>query len=245
MLSKAEVKYINSLQNKKYRRIERAFFVEGYKNVLEILNSDYEIKKLFVTNAFFTQFEPIALKNGIELQLVTSAELGLIGTLETNNSALALAAIKEEEDIIIGEELVLVLDGINDPGNLGTIIRTADWYGIRNLVCSPDTVDLYNPKVINSTKGSYTRVNVCYMDLEQLFTSNSKIPVFAAFMDGKAVYEVKGRLPLFLLLGNEANGISKDLVPFISQKITIPKVGNAESLNVGVAAGIIIDRFLC
>ncbi|MBC7389290.1 MAG: RNA methyltransferase [Opitutaceae bacterium] len=246
MLSKAEVKYINSLQNKKYRRIERAFFVEGYKNVLELLNSDYEVKKIFVTNEFLFHMEHLVLKKGLEIQIVTSGELASVGTLETNNSALAIAVTKDEKvDVKIENELILVLDGINDPGNLGTIIRTADWYGIKNMVCSLDTVDLYNPKVINATKGSYTRLNIYYRDLSQFFMANSKIPVLAAFMDGVSIYNVKCQLPAILLLGNEANGINNDLVPFVSEKVTIPRIGNAESLNVGIAAGILIDRLLC
>ena len=246
MLSKAEVKYINSLQNKKYRRIERAFFVEGYKNVQELLNSDYETIKVFVTNEYFFQIEQLALKRGLEIQLVTSAELASVGTLETNNSAMAIARIKvEKADLFIENELIIALDGINDPGNLGTIIRTADWYGIKNIVCSLDTVDLYNPKVINATKGSYSRLNICYRDLSQFFSANSKIPILAAFMDGTSIYHLKCQLPMILLLGNEANGISDELLPYLSQKITIPRIGNAESLNVGIAAGILMDRLLC
>ena len=246
MLSKAEVKYINSLQNKKYRRIERAFFVEGYKNVLELLNSDYLVKELYSTVEYLDSFKSLAISKGLEVQIVTEKELALIGTLETNDCALAIATIKDENlEITIGEELILALDGINDPGNLGTIIRTADWYGIKNIVCSTDTVDFYNPKVINSTKGSFTRLNIQYLDLGNYFAQNKSIPVMAALMEGTPVYNTKSKLPQILLLGNEANGIRPDLLQFVSQKVTIPRIGMSESLNVGVAAGILMDRILC
>ena len=244
MLSKAELKYINSLQNKKYRRIERAFFVEGYKNVLELINSDFLIRKLYVTAEFEQEFKLLIASKDIELHLVSQKDIESAGTLETNNAVIAIAEIKQECGFKIGQEFILALDGINDPGNLGTIIRTADWYGINNIVCSPDTVDLYNPKVINSTKGSFTRVNVLYKDLAIYFEENPEIPVMAAFMEGDEVYKTKKLSPAILLLGNEANGIRPELNKYVKTKVTIPRIGKAESLNVSIAAAILIDRLI-
>jgi TrmH family RNA methyltransferase len=137
----------------------------------------------------------------------------------------------------------LALDGLNDPGNLGTIIRIADWYGIKDIVCSLETVDFYNPKVINSSKGSFTRVNVYYTQLDR-FLTEIQLPILASCMNGTSIYKLDNQLPCVLLMGSEANGIQKHLLKLASKEISIPRVGVSESLNVGVATGILIDRLL-
>ncbi len=241
MLSKADIKFINSLQNKKYRKIEHAFLVEGHKNVQEVLVSDYQVARVLCTASYFQELNKN--KQNAPIEIITEKELAQLGTLETNHSALAVVKTKEIQIPEI-EGLTIALDGINDPGNLGTIIRIADWYGIRNIVCSNDTVDVYNPKVINATKGSFTRVNTFYTDLESYFQVNKNIPVLAACMEGNSLYKLEQTFPCILLMGNEANGINEILFNYVTNKISIPRIGAAESLNVGVATGIIVDRLL-
>jgi len=242
MLSKADIKYINSLQNKKYRKIEHAFLVEGIKNVEELLHSDYEVMRLWAVQAYSEKLNEEAKPKGISLEIVTEAELQSVGSLENNHSALAIAKIKEN-NAVPHTGWIIALDGVNDPGNLGTIVRIADWYGIKHLVCSRDTVDFYNPKVINATKGSFTRVEVSYLDLDT-YLKGAGLPVLAACMEGDTIYQVSAKAPAILLMGNEANGIREELMGSITQKVHIPRIGQAESLNVGVATGILIDRLL-
>lgn len=246
MLTKADIKYINSLQNKKYRKIEHAFLVEGLKNVLELIHSDFQIERVFCTQAYQSEIKKGLNKRFVPVEIVSEKELMQAGTLETNTTALAIAKTKENLNIadIQNDRLIIALDAVNDPGNLGTIIRIADWYGIKDIVCSTDTVDVYNPKVINATKGSFARVNVYYTDLGFFLSQNNEIPILAACMDGESIYKAAKQLPAILLMGNEANGISSDLLASVTNKISIPRVGGAESLNVGIATGIIVDRLL-
>lgn len=246
MLTKADIKYINSLQNKKYRKIEHAFLVEGLKNVLELIHSDFQIERIFCTEAYQSEIKKSLDKRSVPVEIVNEKELTQISTLETNTTALAIAKTKEHINItdIQYDRLIIALDAVNDPGNLGTIIRIADWYGIKDIVCSADTVDVYNPKVINATKGSFARVNVHYTDLAFFLSQNKEIPILAACMEGESIYKVAKQLPAILLMGNEANGISANLLACVTDKISIPRIGGAESLNVGVATGIIVDRLL-
>jgi RNA methyltransferase, TrmH family len=141
------------------------------------------------------------------------------------------------------EVLTLILDGISDPGNLGTIIRTAEWYGIKNIYCSENTAEFYNPKVISSTKGSFCRVNLHYLNLSEFIKEINK-PILGAFLEGKNVREIKPSEPMALIVGSESFGISSELSKYVSQKITIPRIGSAESLNAAVACGIILDRLV-
>lgn len=246
MLSKADTKYINSLQNKKYRKIEHAFLVEGHKNVVELLSSDYETLRIFSTEPYLHALQKLSLPKGIVPELVTEKELASLGTLENNHTSLAIARTKQItlDPTALLNGLVLALDGINDPGNLGTIIRIADWYGISHILCSPDTVDVYNPKVINASKGSFARVGMIYTALDQLFASLKGVHIYAASMEGTSLYQSKWETPSVLLLGNEANGVSKELMAYANHRVNIPRIGKAESLNVGVAAAIIVDRML-
>jgi len=246
MLTKADIKYINSLQNKKYRKIEHAFLVEGLKNVLELINSDFQIERVFCTEAYQSEIKNSLNKRAVSVEIVSEKDLMQSGTLETNTTALAIARTKKNINIadIQNDRLIIALDAVNDPGNLGTIIRIADWYGIKDIVCSLDTVDVYNPKVINATKGSFARVNIHYVDLALFLNQNREIPILAACMEGESIYKMAKKLPAILLMGNEANGISSALLACVTDKISIPRVGGAESLNVGVATGIIVDRLL-
>ena len=288
MLSKNWSKIIQSLHNKKNRRQEGLFFVEGAKNVLEALNSDFVLEKLFVTEDFLNN-SPLTPKGGTMqntnvfkapfgglgairadlIELATEKELIQAGTLQSNNATLAVFKMKENVLIYPENEFVLFLDNLQDPGNLGTIIRLCDWYNIKKIVCTPNTVDFYNPKTIAATMGSFTRVQVCYCAAQPFFDAienisnggNShmifpKIPIFGTFMEGENVHQIdfgtdftqdeKGNLVDIssgvIVMGNEANGISDEVVQYVTRKITIPRFGNAESLNVGVATAIILDN---
>lgn len=238
MVSKNQIKRITSLLQKKYRKQEQLFFVEGVKGVQELLDSNFELVELFTTNSELFSVDKS------KVYAITESELQKISALTTPNTCLALfkipAAVSFEE-----KGLLVALDDVRDPGNLGTIIRLCDWFGIKTLFCSEESVDVYNPKVVQATMGSISRVNVVYGNLEQLLTT-TKLPVFGTFMDGKNIY--KETLPNegIIVMGNEANGISKAIENLVSQRIAIPRFGDlqaTESLNVATATAIILSEF--
>ena len=238
MVSKNQIKLITSLQQKKYRFANQLFFAEGIKVIQELLKSNFELDHLYTTQRDFE--EVLAAKKSI----IDDTDLKKISALTTPNSCLALFKIPAEK-IIKGSGLILALDSIRDPGNLGTILRLCDWFGINQLICSKDAVDIYNPKVIQATMGSIARVNVNYIDLIS-FIEQTKLPVFGTFMDGKNIY--KSNLPHegIIIMCNEANGISPELEKMIQNKLTIPRFGNlqkTESLNVATATAIVLSEF--
>lgn len=244
MLSKAKAGYIKSLQVKKYRKQEQSFVVEGEKGVLELLASGFTTTLVCATKDFLNRHGKSILDGkgeSIEVIEVLPSDLEAIGSVETNETALAVARMKANTAPVVGvSEYALVLDDIRDPGNLGTIIRTADWYGITNIIASEETADLYNPKVIRSTMGSFCRVNVFYTSLTE-FLRAVKTPVYGTFLNGKDVHKTEFT-PGVIVIGNESNGISTEVEKLVTQRITIPKFGNAESLNASIAAGIILDN---
>ena len=244
MISNKWLKLIKSLHLKKYRKAEQLFFVEGEKAVLEVLASDWQVSALFATDHFLQQHETVAAKAEL-VQQCSSDELVKAGTFSSNDAALAVVKIPASADFTAHRSgWVLVLDQVNDPGNLGTIIRIADWYGIRHIVCSPDTADCYNPKVIAAAKGSFLRVQLHYQPLPALLAT-STLPVYGAYLGGESVHSLTMvQNGGFIVLGNEANGISTELEGAVSRKITIPAFGQAESLNVGIAAAVICDNLL-
>lgn len=236
MLTNNETKLINSLVKKKFRQKYNNFIVEGVKIIDEALKSDLKIHKIFTTDATFGG-DPVLT------ELISERELKKISQLVQPNTALALCEIPNENPIQT-EGLILVLDDIRDPGNLGTIIRLADWFGIHQIVCSQETVDVYNPKVIQSSMGSFLRVQLNYTDLEKFFQTYP-YPVLGTFMEGKNIYKFRFPENAALILGNESNGISEKLHDHITEKISIPRRGNlqqTESLNVAMAAGIILGE---
>ena len=248
MLSTNQRKYIQSLHQKKYRQQHGAFLVEGAKSVQEVLDSDFTIDVLVATEAFCKENAVLTDHQRLPIEIVSATELERIGTLESNNAALAVVRTKENLPLVAdSDEIVLVLDDIRDPGNLGTILRIADWYGIRKLICSETTADVYNPKVISASKGSFTRVSWWYGDLVNFFTqqksANAEKSVYGAFLGGDDVHQTKFEVSGYLVMGNESNGIRPELASFVTQKITIPRYGGAESLNVGIATAIIIDNW--
>lgn len=237
-LSKNQVKLIQSLRQKKYRQQHGLFIAEGVKVVNELLQSTLEVTHLYATE----DFDSSNYKG--ELINVSDTELKKISALKAPNKVLGLFKIPNIE-IKKAEGLSVVLDTINDPGNLGTIIRLCDWFGVSQLICSKDTVDCYNQKVIQATMGSITRVNICYTDIRE-FIANSSLPSYAADMDGINVYESELPSEALLIMGNEANGISKEIEEQVSHKITIPRFGKTqktESLNVATATSILLSEF--
>tara|TARA_B110000238_G_scaffold32625_1_gene33428 strand:+ start:34 stop:753 length:720 start_codon:yes stop_codon:yes gene_type:complete len=235
-LSKNHLKLITSLSQKKYRHKYKLFIVEGIKVVQEFLNSSYELEILFSTECSFSYLDSF-----IE---VSEQELKKISSLKTPNKVIALFKIPVQKNSS-SSGLIVALDAINDPGNLGTIIRLCDWFGIDQLLCSKETVDCYNTKVVQSSMGSLTRVAISYIDLKEYLTSVS-IPVFIADMDGDNIYEMKPPASAVLVMGNEANGISNSIKQIVSTKITIPRYGNSqltESLNVATATAILLSEF--
>jgi len=235
-LSKNYIKLITSLSQKKYRLKHKLFVVEGVKVVHEFLNSSYELEIVFSTDTDFSSTDKF-----IE---VTDQELKKISSLKNPNKVLAIFKIPNQINPIMGG-LILALDSINDPGNLGTIIRLCDWFGIEQLVCSNETVDCFNSKVVQASMGSLTRVAVSYLDLKK-YLQNASVPIFVADMDGLDVYKTKLPDSAVLVLGNEANGISDEIKQLVTTKITIPRYGDfqeTESLNVATASAILLSEF--
>jgi TrmH family RNA methyltransferase len=245
MISRNKQKLIKSLQIKKYRKLHQMFLVEGAINIKELLTSDFEIEHLFVTPDFLNENEALLKSSQVNYELADEKELTEAGTLESNNAALAVVKMKEEQPLRVEQgEYVLVLDDVRDPGNLGTLIRIADWYGITKIICSEQSAEHYNPKVISATKGSFIRVAMHYCDLKTYLSNlmQKGIPVFGAFLSGRNIHELQFPQTGAVLLGNEASGIREELEAFVTNKITIPRFGGAESLNVAVASAVILDN---
>lgn len=243
MLSKNTVKFIKSLHQKKYRLESAKFFVEGEKSVVEVLQSSFTVDLLLVTQEFATKHVALLSGKAFEVLFVTPNQLEQLGQYQSNDAALAVVQMKPNQAFSPEKgELILALDEVRDPGNLGTIIRISDWYGIKKLIFSSHTAEFYNPKVIQSSMGSFTRVQFYYGDLAQAF-QEWKLPVYGAFLEGESIHELTNPTPGVLLLGNESQGISKEVEKWVSSKITIPSFGKAESLNVAIATAIFCDNF--
>lgn len=235
MLSKAKIKFIKSLQIKKYRKQEQCFIVEGAKSVRELLTSDFDVQTVIGTTEFLSSITP---GHGVEVIEAPAKDVRGLGEFQTNDSAVAVARMKPNDYFsITDDEYALVLDDIRDPGNLGTIIRTADWFGLRKIVASNETADFYNQKVINATMGSFTRVTLFYTDLAT-YLDKLKVPIYGAYLNGSDISQVDFGASGLILIGNESKGIATDLERFVTHKVTIPKSGQAESLNAAIAAGI-------
>ncbi|WP_264520471.1 TrmH family RNA methyltransferase [Flavobacterium sp. N1994] len=238
MVSKNQIKLITSIQHKKYRQEHQLFIAEGVKVIQELLQSNFVLEHLFVTEAIFEQV------NNAQKTVVKEQDMKRISALSSPSSCLALFKIPAPSTIN-DNGLIVALDDIRDPGNLGTIIRLCDWFGITQLLCSSETVDVYNPKVIQATMGSIARVNVNYVDLKA-FILNSPLPVYGTFMDGNNIYKEELPKECILILGNEANGISSELQKLAKNKIAIPRFGTlqqTESLNVATATAILLSEF--
>lgn len=239
MLSKGQQKLITSLYQKKYRTQHSLFIAEGTKTVNELLNSPFKLHHLFTTNTGLYA----KLPKGATTE-ISENELKKVSLLKSPNTVLAIFEIPKTFPIN-QTDFILALDGINDPGNLGTIIRLADWFGVKQLVCSPETADCYNPKVVQASMGSLARVAITYTPLDAFFTT-VQVPVFTADMNGSNVYKAKLPFPAVLVMGNEANGLTPSVKKAVKSTLTIPRFGNlqqTESLNVATATAILLSEF--
>ena len=238
MVSKNQIKLITSLHQKKYRLMHQLFFAEGVKVIQELLKSNFELEHLYETEFLF---ETVSNE---KKTTISEGDLKKISALANPNTCLAIFKMPKPKSII-EKGLIVALDDIRDPGNLGTIMRLCDWFGIEQLVCSENSVDVYNPKVVQATMGSISRVNLNYIDLES-FLQKTKLPVFGTFMDGTIIY--KELLPEegIVVFGNEANGISEKIEKLTTKRIAIPRFGSiqeTESLNVATATAIVLNEF--
>ncbi len=246
MLSKNQLKLIKSLRLQKYRQEEILFVAEGVKLVDELLKSDFGIQQIFATSEWIAAGHLPQNRYLVEIVEITQAELERISVLSTPNQVLALAQIPPSIKLPeIKGEWVLALDQIRDPGNLGTIIRTADWFGIDRIVAANNSVDVWNPKVVQASMGSVFRMQVHYADLELFLAENYKeVAVYGTLLEGISLPDIKLKPGGIVVIGNESHGISDKLIPYISSKITIPAAGSAESghaesLNASIATAII------
>jgi TrmH family RNA methyltransferase len=247
MLSKNQIKFINSLKQKKYRDEEGLFIAEGVKIVSELLNSSIKIKEIYAVKKYI---ENLSTKGHAQLYEVSEIELKKISSLTTPNQVIAIAEISkydlQNEDI--SSKLSIALDDIQDPGNLGTIIRIADWFGIENIICSGNSVDVYNPKVVQATMGSIARVKVHHTSLNDFLAIFSRdFKIYGTILSGENIYHQKLSNKGIILLGNESKGISEKLLSYVTDKVSIPSFGkkpkNADSLNVAIAAAVICSEF--
>lgn len=238
MLSKNQIKFIRSLKKKKFRQANKLFLAEGIKVVEELLASEFELYGLYATSSYKNPFE---IK---ELEIIEDRELALISDFTNPNQVFGIFKIPEHKTLL-REGLTLVLDEINDPGNLGTIIRLCDWFGVQQIVCSENTVDCYNQKVVQASMGSLTRVAVNYLNILDYLKSETRM-IYGTFLNGENIYTISPEENAVLILGNEANGISEEVKKMVRKKLTIPKFGESqktESLNVATATAIFLSEF--
>lgn len=241
MLGKSKVKYIQSLGQKKFRDEAGLFIAEGPKIVSELISiCPAQVKEVFALEDWLNE-HPL-LPDSIRAEIISPEELEKISQLKTPNSVLALVSFFTDEAIRLHGRLSIGLCSIQDPGNLGTIIRIADWFGISQVICSEDSADRYNPKVVQSTMGSIARVQVIYTDMEALLRNNPALPVYATVLDGEDVKTTARPTEGMILIGNESKGIPEGILSLANKRITIARKGGAESLNAGVATGIILSH---
>ena len=263
MLSKNQLKFVNSLKQKKFRAEHNLFIAEGTKIVSELLESKIKVEQLYASPDFFASFRErrgmkTKIDKAIECIEVKENELERLSGQITPNEVLAVCEIPryelKKEDL--NDKLTLVLDNIKDPGNLGTIIRIADWFGIDTIICSNETVDAFNPKVVQATMGSIARIKLHYIDLNEFFEElkidkeNAKLPIYGALLEGSSIYAKQLTANGIIIIGNESKGISDIIVPYITDRISIPsfshikpETGEAESLNAAIATSIICSEF--
>ena len=255
MLSKNKIKLIRSLEQKKYRRVYNMFVAEGTKLIEDLLKT-LRCKYLIATNEWINNNQPLASKlatQHIEMDNATEDELKKVSFLKTPQDILAVFEIPQHDEIgkiISKDQLYIALDGVQDPGNLGTIIRIADWFGIEDVFCSNDTVDVYNPKTVQATMGALARVKVHYVDLPEILNeaAHNDIPIYGTFLDGENMYEgAQLSQNGIIVMGNEGNGICCEVEQIVNRKLFIPNypIGRptSESLNVAIATAIICAEF--
>lgn len=239
MISKNKLKFIKSLHDKKNRNDEWVFLVEWEKSLVELLSSNFEILDLIISEDFYLKYRSLVAK--FSFDILNSDEITHISTLKTNSYWVAVVKQKENNKIVNNNEYILILDDIKDPGNFWTIIRIADWYWIKKIICSNNTVDFYNPKVIISTMGSFSRVEIYYTDLVE-YLQHTSLPIYWSFMEWENIHKTTFATSWFIVIWNESNGICPEIEKLITKKITILKFGQAESLNAGIATAVLLDN---
>lgn len=246
MISKAQIQLVKSLQNKKFRDAHQLYVVEGTKMVLEMLLTERPVSQLFAIEKWFEHFGK-KISDNIETIKISENELSRMSSLKTPNQVLAVAKIPDNSILTSLQfaDLTLLLDGMNDPGNLGTILRIADWFGIKTVICSENTVDLYNPKTIQASMGSLFRVDVYYQNLPAVIReSGHDMEVFGAFLNGKNIYREQLPTKGIIVIGSEAHGISTEVASLVKNRLFIPSFSQgAESLNASVATAIVCSEF--
>jgi TrmH family RNA methyltransferase len=239
MISKSQVKYIQSLGQKKHRDEEQVFVAEGPRLVTDLLQSkNVVVTQLYAVSDWLAANEEL-LKD-INTSAVLDRELESLSQLKTPNKVIAIVRKFEQKQFVPQGNISLLLDTIQDPGNLGTIIRIADWFGVNHIVCSNDSADMYNSKVVQATMGSIARVQVYYTELYEWLAKHSEVRVYATMLEGQDVTKMSTINEGVIIIGNEAKGIDEHLLEFANEKITIPKKGKADSLNAAVATGIVL-----
>jgi TrmH family RNA methyltransferase len=252
MLSKNQIKFLNSLKQKKFREEHHVFVAEGNKIISELLASAIKVKQIYSVSS---AFEKLKIPHAVECIEIKTAELDRISSLTTPNEMIAVCEMPSNPLNIseLKSKLTLLLDTIKDPGNLGTIIRIADWFGIETIICSDQSADVFNPKVVQATMGSIARMKIHYTDLNEFLILNQgtlKLPVYGALLEGENIYSKQLPDTAFIMIGNESKGISSELIPHITHGITIPSFshfksipGETESLNAAIATAIICSEF--
>ncbi len=239
MVTKSSLKFIKSLKLKKYRLQEKRFVIEGKKGIEEALRSNMPLEQIIGTESFGSELREANLLENTIFEVVNQRTLESISSFQSNNTGIAIATM-QKEGLKEDQGPVLVLDGVRDPGNLGTIIRSLDWFGFNNLICSPDCADFYNPKTITATMGSFTRIKPHYVELVEYFSARKDLPVFGMALGGEPMEAFNLPDRAAYVLGSESHGISDQLMPFITNKIAISRFGGAESLNVAMATSVLL-----
>ncbi|HUQ66760.1 MAG TPA: RNA methyltransferase [Flavitalea sp.] len=240
MIVKSKIKYINSLGDKKLRDTERVFVAEGPKIINELLDEpSLQPQEIFALKGWIDQHRD----SSWPVTEIDNVMLERLSFLSTPNQVIGIFKMPDNGQLQLKNKISIVADGIQDPGNLGTIIRCADWFGVKQVICSRDSADIYNPKTVQSTMGSIARVKVFYEDLPYLL-NNIEMPVYVGALNGKDVTKMNRITEGVIIIGNESKGVSEELLKIAHQKITISKKGEAESLNAAVATGIILSHLL-
>jgi|SRR5690349_5352293 len=243
MVSRSELKYIQSLGQKKYRDIEGVFVAEGPKLVKELIESpNVQLEKIYALNEWLEENE--SFLKSLDVTVIDETELERISQFKTPNKVLAIVKKFETKVVPAKEGISLVLDGIQDPGNFGTIIRIADWFGVPQIICNADCADMYNAKAVQATMGSIARVNIFYTDPSAWLKQQGSVRIYAAMLEGKDVTKMTSIREGLVIIGNESKGIDKDLLQLANERISIPRKGSAESLNAAVATGIILSHLV-
>jgi len=248
MLSKNQIKYIQSLSEVKHRRLNEMYVIEGEKIVSEYINEDYPLANIYALEEWERENRNLLGKNRSLLTVVTEQELKKISTLTTPNKVVALAKLPEILSLkgmesLLQKGLHIALESIRDPGNFGTIIRTADWFGIDSIICTDDCVDAYNPKVVQAAMGSLARMKIIYVRDLTTLKELPNLKIYAATLEGKNIFKEKLPADAIVFIGNESKGLSEQAIGLSTKQISIPQLGKAESLNAAVAAGVVMAEF--